>query len=68
MKVLLRQTKTRVYYVGAGRWTADVEQALDFGSVEHAIQLSLREGLSAVEVSLNFDDGGEDLALPLTKQ
>jgi len=56
MKVLLRGTKTGLYYVGPNEWTADAKQALDFDEVEKAVQLNRKEQLADMEVVLSFDD------------
>ena len=65
MKVLLRDTKSCHYYVGANQWTADSKQARDFEQVEQAIRLNRDEQLRDMEVVLSFDDHLCDLVLPI---
>ena len=65
MKVLLRKTKTNLYYVGADQWTTETSQARDFVQVEQAIQFHRGERLAGVEVVVSFGDHLADLVLPL---
>ena len=65
MKVLLRDTRSGHYYVGANQWTADSRSARDFEQVEQAIQLHRDEHLTGMEVVLSFDDHLCDLVLPI---
>ncbi len=55
MKVLLRQTKTSLYYVGTSQWSTNAKQARDFEEVEQAVQLQRHEQLANVEIVLSFD-------------
>jgi hypothetical protein len=66
VKVLLRKTKTSLYYVGADGWTTDPKQARDFEQVEAAIRHHAEEPLAGMEVVL-YDDLFSDLVLPLRK-
>ena len=65
MRVLLRQGKTKLYYVSLHQWTADPKSALDFDDVERAIKLSRDANLTEVEVVLVYDDPLCDLVLPI---
>ena len=65
MKVLLRNTATRLYYVGNGEWTPDSRQARGFEQVEEAVLCHRAERLTAMEVVLRYDDPQCDLVLPL---
>jgi hypothetical protein len=65
MKVLLRNTESRLYYVGNGDWTPDSSQARGFEQIELAIQFHRAERLTAMEVVLSYDDPYCDLVLPL---
>ena len=65
MKVLLRETKTRLFYAGTQQWITDAKQAWDFDRVEEAIRLSREEQLTDAEVVLRFDDPACDAVLPL---
>jgi hypothetical protein len=66
MRVLLRQTKTKLYYVSLHEWIADAGSAFDFDDVERAIKLSRDANLTEVEVVLAYDDPFCDLVLPLS--
>ena len=65
MKVLLRKTKTGLFYAGTQQWTTDLRQARDFNQVEEAIRRFQEEQLTDAEVVLRFDDPACDAILPL---
>jgi hypothetical protein len=65
MRVLLRQTKTSVYYAGPDQWATDAKQARDFEEVDRAIQVQRQERLANVEIVLRFDDPFCDAVLSL---
>jgi hypothetical protein len=65
MRVLLRQIRTKLYYDGSHRWTADAGGAFDFEDVERAITLGRDANLIEVEVVLACEDPMCDLVLPL---
>ena len=65
MRVLLRQTRTKLYYDGRHQWTTDAGRAFDFDDVERAIKLGREAKLTEVEVVLAYDDPLCDLVLPL---
>jgi hypothetical protein len=58
--VFLRHSATRLYYAGWHNWNPDVEQAIDFGKPEDAIQRAKSEMLSNVEVVMQEAESGEE--------
>ena len=71
MRVLLRNCRTKMYYVGqsphaglnesgAGSW-----QALDFGNVRSAVKFTLEEDLPDMEIVLRYDSCDAEIALPV---
>ncbi len=65
MRVLLRQTQTKLFYNDRHQWTADARSAVDFCDVQRAIKIGRDAQLKGVEVVLAFDDPSCDLVLPL---
>jgi hypothetical protein len=65
MKVLLRKTNDKLYYVGFNQWAADARYARDFKGVEQALELQRDEKLAAMEVVLSYDDPAYELVLPM---
>jgi hypothetical protein len=56
MKVLLRHTRSGLYYAGEDRWVAKGSMARDFEEVERAARWLEDTRLSEVEVALDYDD------------
>jgi hypothetical protein len=67
MRVLLRSTKTNLFYESGSDWTADSEAAHDFGNSARAIQFVVEWRLLNVEVVLAFDDPHYNIRLPLNR-
>jgi hypothetical protein len=65
MKVLLRHSRSRLYYLANDRWVAFPAKALDFGDVDLAIATAMRERLPDMEVVLSFDCPPGELRLPV---
>ena len=65
MKVLLRNTETRLYYAGNDQWTGDATQARDFEHVEHATRTHQRDRLKGMEAVLVYSTPPCELVLPL---
>jgi hypothetical protein len=65
MKVFIRNKKSRAYYASPGQWVADPMAAHDFQHAEYAIELAVGENLTDVELILESDHYGPELALPL---
>jgi hypothetical protein len=64
MRVLLRQKKTRHYYVGPSQMAVEPCQALDFASVPQAARFALAERLPEVEIILRCDYIACEIPLP----
>lgn len=50
MQVLLRQVKTKLFYVGEGQWSNETEAAKHFGTLAEAKQRATREKLHDIEL------------------
>jgi hypothetical protein len=58
MKILLRQTLSRLYYAGRNRWVSKCSLAHDFVKVERAARWLNAARLSGVEIALSYDHRG----------
>ena len=65
MRILLRHTRTGLYFEGPSRWTKDVEQAYDFRFIDHALQYAETWQLKGVELAFAFDDPACVTVVPL---
>ena len=65
MRVLLRQTRTKLYYDAHHQWTTDARSALDFDDVDRAVKCGRQVRLPELEVVLAYDDPFCDLILPV---
>jgi hypothetical protein len=65
MRVVLRNRRTGLYYASCDRWVPDPSEALDLDAIEHAGRLAFEEGLTELEVVLDYDDPICQLALPI---
>jgi len=64
MKVLLRDTHTRLFYAGPDQWTQSHSEATDFKSPDVALDLVKDTKLKTIEVVVQFE--GEPVEVPLT--
>lgn len=65
MKIILKDSRTGVYYAGDQSWSAEVSEAMDFDCINTAVTLALEEKLGAVDVVLRYEKPTCELALPL---
>jgi hypothetical protein len=65
MRVLLRNTKTRLYCADSNGWAAAAGQALDFTSVPHAARFALDGRLPELEIVVRYDSLAEEITVPL---
>ena len=65
MKVLLRNTRTGLYYAGSDQWTGQHGEARDFETPDLAMAQADAVGLAGVEVIAHFDNPGFDLPLTI---
>ena len=56
MKVLLRNTRTGMFYAGLEQWADDPAQALDFEMTDRALDAVRDAGLNSMEVLMRFED------------
>jgi hypothetical protein len=64
MRVLLRHTKTGLFYMEPSGWTDQMEKAEDFKHSATAILYAHQVGLEDVEALLSFGDPDLDVVLP----
>ena len=50
MQVLLRQVKTKLFYVGEGQWSYKTETAKDFRTLAEAQRCATLEKLAGIEL------------------
>ncbi len=65
MRVLLWNTKTRLYYQDQDCWTADTESAREFGASVRAALFAQENSLQDVEVYLDFGNEDWNVYLPI---
>src|SRR5262249_185874 len=68
MLVLLRQSKTKLYYGVHGGWVSKVSGAAHFQTVEDALLCRRREHLPGMQVVVLHSNGRHMVILPLGKQ
>ena len=64
MKVLLQNAVTLNFVSKEWGWTANTDEALDFGEVVLAVDYAFSHGLWEVRVVIKFQDSRFDLPLP----
>lgn len=65
MRVLLRNRRTRLYYVALNQWGVEHERALDFGNVASAARFTFEEKLPEMEIILRYDACDGEIQLPV---
>jgi hypothetical protein len=65
MRVLLRSSRTRRYYIGLNQSSAQHEEALDFGNVGSAAKFTFEERLADMEIILRYDLCDGQISLPV---
>lgn len=63
MKVLLQDLKSRLYLQGVAGWTADLNEALDFGNTSRAIEFWKDNDLLNVQIVLRYSGTAYDVVL-----
>ncbi len=53
MRVLLQNTETNLYFIGAEQWTEDPIQATDLEDIEHAAQVYQAQNLAYARIVLH---------------
>ena len=65
MRVLLCEIRTGLFYRSPGQWTAQRDQAVNFGTSPKAIVYARENGLNDVEIFWDFDDEEYNVRLPI---
>ena len=65
MRVLLRDTKTGLYFREPEAWTAETEEALSFKHSADAMDRARAHRVMEAEVILTFDETRHSVALPV---
>jgi hypothetical protein len=63
MRTLIRDVKTGMFYDSDGHWTAEREDARDFGGTFQAISFAAEKRLHGVLVVLAFDNPDYDVVI-----
>ena len=67
MQVLLRHLKTGHYYRGASEWAMGKADAVDFGSLEQAMEIVAREKLDGMSMVVRYDESGKEQVFDLSQ-
>ncbi|HWH68898.1 MAG TPA: hypothetical protein VNT26_05905 [Candidatus Sulfotelmatobacter sp.] len=65
MLVFLRNSQTKLYYAGHGRWVTKPNRALAFQTVEEALLLNRQEHLHEMEIVYQHSASGSTRVLPI---
>jgi len=65
MRILLQNTRTKLYFSMLDMWTASARAAFDFRHSRRALDYVNKEGLKEVQLVVNFDDPQWDEVVPL---
>lgn len=65
MRILLRNSKTGLYYQEPGQSTANPQEARVFGHASQAISLAYQMHLPDMEVLLTFEEAAHNIRFPL---
>jgi hypothetical protein len=65
MRVLLRNKRTKLYYVGRDRSGQSQTDALDFGQVSKATRFTLEQKLPDMEIVVRYDACQGEVPLPV---
>jgi hypothetical protein len=63
MKVILRSTRTGLFYAGPDQWTEDRTGAVDFQQTDLALDRVAEARLQGIEVLMHFEDPSFDIPL-----
>ena len=65
MKVLIQNPENSLYREEADRWSADVNNALDFGNSDTAIQFCTAHGIAQAQVVLQWSGTPHSITIPI---
>ncbi len=66
VKVLLRETRTGLYYVGPNQWASRSEFSTDFETIERAEQKAASEKMRGMEMVLIYGTAPHEITRPLS--
>lgn len=67
MKTLLRNIPNGLYFRGPDQWTSNPAEALNFKSIDRAVEFVQKWGLKEVELAFAFEEADEVKHVPLEK-
>ncbi|SPE60848.1 conserved hypothetical protein [Verrucomicrobia bacterium] len=67
MRTLLKSISTGLYFQGPDKWTSDPTDALNFKSIDRAVQFVERWALKEVELAFAFQKFGQVKSVPIEK-
>jgi hypothetical protein len=67
MKTLLRHIATGQYFRSLDSWTADLDEAYDFGLIAKATRFAHKAHISGLELILSLDGSEQNAAIPFEK-
>jgi hypothetical protein len=67
MRVLLRDTASRQFFVRKGVWAIENKRAFDFRTTGEAIARARDAGRDELEIVLSFEDALDDVVVPVSK-
>ncbi|MGO8927056.1 MAG: hypothetical protein ACLQU3_09235 [Limisphaerales bacterium] len=65
MRVLLRNARIGLYYVGRKHWAGKPEAAADLETIERAAELSRDEDFEQMEIFVDDGDPSRELVIPV---
>lgn len=65
MKIILKDSRTGLYYSRDRQWSPEVSGAMEFGSNEAAAALALKDKLETANVVMRYEEPACELTLPL---
>ena len=65
MKVLIQNPENSLYLESLDRWSANVNDAYDFGNSDHAIQFCATHGIVPINVVLQWSGMPYTIAIPI---
>lgn len=66
MRVFLRHVRTGHYFRGDSEWAMAEADAVDFGTIERAVEVVAGERLDGMSVVVRHDDSGAEQVFDLT--
>jgi hypothetical protein len=67
MRTLLRKISTGLFFQGPDRWTSNPEEAMNFKSIDRALQFVETWDLKEVDLAFAFNDAAEVTVVALER-